>query len=103
MTKMQADNKLPGAHRHGPRRRQGRVRPPNANYIPNYALGVGRVPTKCGEVFTHTGEVLGYASTWISSGDGRRQVAIARNEYHLVQGDRSGWDTALDAYCATGQ
>ncbi|MGI5224239.1 serine hydrolase domain-containing protein [Actinoallomurus sp. CA-142502] len=76
----------------------------------NYALGVGRVDTKkCGEVFTHTGEVLGYVSTWISSADGERQVVVAQNEYHvgLVTDNEPGvtaqWDTAVDAYCATGR
>ncbi|WP_285575178.1 serine hydrolase domain-containing protein [Actinoallomurus iriomotensis] len=71
----------------------------------NYALGVGRIATKCGEVFTHTGEVLGYASTWISSADGERQAVVATNEYHLLQSGtaEAEWNTALDAYCATGR
>lgn len=72
----------------------------------NYALGVGRIDTKkCGEVYTHTGEVLGYTSTWISSADGQRQVVVADNEYHLLKTDATDaeWNTAVDAYCATGQ
>jgi hypothetical protein len=69
----------------------------------NYALGVGRIGTKCGEVYTHTGEVPGYTSTWISSGDGERQVVVADNEYHMLKTDATDaeWNTAVDAFCAT--
>jgi D-alanyl-D-alanine carboxypeptidase len=69
----------------------------------NYALGVGKIDTRCGPVFTHTGEVLGYESTWITSADGRRQVVVANNEYHLLAAGDGQWNAALDAYCATAQ
>ena len=75
--------------------------------LPTYALGVGRVDTPdCGTVYTFTGEVLGYSNTWITSPDGQRQAVVARNEYHVDPNDPAGtteYNTALAAYCATGQ
>ncbi|MBB4684080.1 serine hydrolase domain-containing protein [Amycolatopsis jiangsuensis] len=70
-----------------------------------YGLGVGLVRTECGPVWTHTGEVLGYASTWLTSPDGRRQVVVANNEHNLVQDpviSKDLWEQPLAAYCATG-
>lgn len=68
----------------------------------NYALGVGRIKTRCGTVFTHNGAVLGYESTWLSSPDGKRQVVLAQNEYHLIDTGTAAaqWKTAVATYCA---
>ncbi|GLZ31809.1 serine hydrolase [Lentzea sp. NBRC 105346] len=68
-----------------------------------YGLGVGSVSTPCGRVWTHTGGVLGYFTTWLTSEDGAKQVVFAANEFHLVGGTRGQRDVgkaAVDAYCA---
>jgi D-alanyl-D-alanine carboxypeptidase len=76
---------------------------PNAG---GYGLGVGQVTTRCGPVWTHTGAVLGYESSWLTSADGRRQVVVADNEYNLVEDstiNSDSWNTAVNAFCALPQ
>jgi len=70
-----------------------------------YGLGVVRAKTKCGPVLTHNGAVLGYLSFWYSSPDGKRQVTVATNEYHLVATKATGalGNAAVEAYCAIGR
>ncbi|MBO2446116.1 beta-lactamase family protein [Actinomadura barringtoniae] len=70
-----------------------------------YGLGVIKAKTKCGPVLTHNGAVLGYLSFWYSSPDGKRQVTVATNEYHLLptKATESLGNAAIDAYCAIGR
>ncbi|WP_020664049.1 serine hydrolase domain-containing protein [Amycolatopsis benzoatilytica] len=68
-----------------------------------YGLGVGQTQTPCGPVWTHTGAVLGYESTWLSSPDGERQVVVADNEYSLTLNPAVTEDLfaqPVAAYCA---
>lgn len=68
-----------------------------------YGLGIGLVKTPCGQVFQHSGAVLGYYSVWLTSADGARQVVLAANEFHMLGNTRGQLDVgkaAVDAYCA---
>jgi D-alanyl-D-alanine carboxypeptidase len=70
-----------------------------------YGLGIGQYTTPCGQtVWTHTGAVLGYISTWAISDDGSKQVLVANNEDHLQESTtnsqaaiQAGVDNALCA------
>lgn len=69
-----------------------------------YGLGIGRYQTPCGQwLWTHTGAVLGYISTWEISDDGSKQVLVANNEYHLQENTNGQTDIlagANNAFCA---
>jgi len=67
-----------------------------------YGLGVGKVETRCGTAYTHTGAVLGYESVWISTPSGSRVVAVATNEFNMVQDSvaENIYNAAQDAFCA---
>lgn len=69
-----------------------------------YGLGIGQYQTPCGQwVWTHTGIVLGYISTWEISDDASKQVIVANNEEHLQDGTRGQTDIQAgvdNAYCA---
>ena len=69
-----------------------------------YGLGIGQYQTPCGQwVWTHTGDVLGYVSTWEISDDGSKQVLVANNEYHMKEGTKGETDIQKgvdNAFCA---
>lgn len=76
---------------------------PNAG---SYGLGVALVTTKCGPVWTHTGEVLGYESTWLTSADGQRQVVVANNEFNMIANstiDNDRLNNSIDTFCSLPQ
>ena len=67
-----------------------------------YGLGVLSAQTKCGTVWEHTGGVLGFFTFWLTSEDGRKQVVVAANEFHMMAGTKGQQDVgtaALNAYC----
>ncbi len=70
-----------------------------------YGLGIGLSPTACGMAWNHSGGVLGYFNTWLTSDDGSKQVLVAANENHLAGAATRGQTTlgnaALKAYCAS--
>lgn len=49
-----------------------------------YGLGIVKAQTPCGEVWGHTGAVLGYRSYWFATPDGTRQTISMVNEYHVL-------------------
>ncbi len=69
-----------------------------------YGLGIGRYQLPCGrQVWTHTGGVLGYISTWMISDDGSKQVLEANNENHLQVGTKGQKDISKgmeNAFCS---
>ncbi|QWF76641.1 serine hydrolase domain-containing protein [Amycolatopsis sp. CA-230715] len=68
-----------------------------------YGLGIGTMKLPCGkQAWTHSGGVLGYNTTWLTSDDGKQQTVIAGNEYNLKPGKGSeDISTALvNAQCA---
>ncbi|HEY4459503.1 MAG TPA: serine hydrolase domain-containing protein [Pseudonocardiaceae bacterium] len=76
---------------------------PNAG---SYGLGVGLVTTKCGPAWTHTGAVLGYESTWLTSADGQRQVVVADNEFNMIENstiDNDRLNNSVDTFCSLPQ
>ncbi|GAB2756114.1 serine hydrolase domain-containing protein [Amycolatopsis magusensis] len=68
-----------------------------------YGLGIVSVQLPCGRAWTHSGAVLGYFNSWLTSDDGSKQVLVAANEYHLLGGTPAQaaiGEAAADAYCA---
>ncbi|TDP95007.1 serine hydrolase domain-containing protein [Labedaea rhizosphaerae] len=67
-----------------------------------YGLGVVSAQTPCGQVWEHSGAVLGFLTLWLTSDDGSKQVVVAANEYHMLSGTRGQQDVgaaAVDTYC----
>lgn len=77
---------------------------PTGEGTTRYGLGVGLYQLPCGQwVWTHTGAVLGYISTWMASDDASKQALVASDEFHLQYGTRGQTDVATgtnNAFCA---
>ncbi|GAA1385973.1 serine hydrolase domain-containing protein [Kitasatospora putterlickiae] len=61
-----------------------------------YGLGLSRHPSACGEFWGLTGGIAGYGTLVTGSADGRRQVVVSINPYHLSEDTGRTYQALVD-------
>ncbi|MFE6872616.1 serine hydrolase domain-containing protein [Kitasatospora sp. NPDC057692] len=67
-----------------------------------YGLGLSRHPGACGEFWGLTGGIAGYGTLVTGSADGRRQVVVSVNPYHLSEATGRTFQALVDTATCGG-